>query len=806
MSNQIKNSYLDTALPAEERARLLLAELSLEEKMAQLTGIFVMPGMEEMVRGHLKAGIGQVSALISAACTIKEDAAAWQRKLQGIIMEEGEHHIPAIFHSEGLAGALVQESVSFPLEINRGAAFDVELERKIGEVISRQINAFGFTHVFAPVLDIARNSRFGRQGEAYGEDPTLIAALGTAYVRGIQETETDGRHLEAVAKHFLAYHDSQGGVNAANAEVGERLLDEVHGKPFQAAIKEGNLRGVMPCYCSLNGLPVHASKKYLIDLLRTEMGFDGVVVSDYGAVNNVHYRQGISETPVDAGIRCMKAGTDMELPTAACFTDELKAKFASGEEDIAILDRAVLRVLEAKFRMGIFEHPFSLIGEELNQVMHHEEDVRLAMQSAQESIILLKNDGILPLKDSEKTIAVVGPQAVNARFYFGGYTRLSMVEGSLATANAMAGVGAGGDTSQIKMLRVPGTDIQEDDTEEFHNILKRLHPECRNLFTVLKEQMPQTKFLYAKGYHKAGADTSLFQEALEVVKQADMVILTLGGKCGSGSISTMGEGVDSTNINLPECQDAFIREVQKLGKPMVGVHFDGRPISSDTADECLDAIIEAFAPAEFGAEAVVNVLTGVYNPSGKMPLCTAYNAGQIPVYYNHPNGSCWNQGESVGFANYVDAPHTPRYYFGHGLSYTTFEYENLVISKKEASPMENFQVSLTITNTGAVEGTEVVQLYLKDIKASMTRPVMELQGFARVSLLPEETKKVTFEINPSLMAFLDEDMKWKIEKGEIQVLVGSSSNDIRLIGSFAVTDDMWIEGRNRKFYADVILC
>ena len=267
----------------------------------------------------------------------------------------------------------------------------------------------------------------------------------------------------------------------------------------------------------------------------------------------------------------------------------------------------------------------------------------------------------------------------------------------------------------------------------------------------------------------------------------------------------MGEGVDSTNINLPECQDAFIREVQKLGKPMIGVHFDGRPISSDAADECLNAIIEAFAPAEFGAEAVVNVLTGVYNPSGKLPLCTAYNAGQIPVYYNHPNGSCWNQGENVGFANYVDAPHTPRYYFGHGLSYTTFAYENLVISKKEVAPIENIQVSLNITNTGKVEGAEVVQLYLKDVKASMTRPVMELQGFARVNLLPEEVKKVTFEINPSLMAFLDEDMKWKIEKGEIQVLVGSSSNDIRLKDSFTVTDDMWIEGRNRRFYAKVIL-
>lgn len=794
--------YMDTTLSPKERAQALLEKLSLEEKMAQVTGTLVMPGMEEKAAGQFQNGIGEVSALVSAACETKEDAVKWQSNLQKMIMEENRYHIPAIFHSEGLAGALVAGSESFPLEINRGASFDPELERKIGEIISRQIAACGYTHVFAPVLDLTKDARFGRMGEAYGEDPTLVAAMGTAYTKGIQEIETDGRHLEAVAKHFLAYHECMGGINATSAQVSERQLQELHAKPFQAAIRDGKLRGIMPCYCSLNDLPVHASRKYLTDLLRKDMGFDGVIASDYGAVNHVYTRQHVCENQAEAGARCLKAGTDLELPMAACYGAELREKFEKGEEDIAILDQAVLRMLEAKFRMGLFEHPYALGGESLQKNMHHGNEKTVSMQAAQESIILLKNDGILPLKDEKKTIALIGPQAVNAGFYFGGYTRLSMLEGSLATANAMAGVGAGGDTSAMQMQCVPGTNIQEDDTEEFHQILKKVHPDCRNLFEVLKEQLPSAHIRHAKGYHKAGADQSLFAEALEVVKTADLVILTLGGKCGSGSIATMGEGVDTTDINLPECQDAFIREVHKLGKPVIGVHFDGKPISSDVADECLDAIIEAFEPGEYGAEAVSNVLTGAYNPSGKLPVCVAYNAGQIQVYYNHPNGSCWHQGESVGFANYVNTPHTPRYYFGHGLSYTDFAYRDLLLDKKEVTPGEAVKVSCTIENTGTVKGTETVQLYLKDVSASMTRPVMELGGFVRADLLPGEKKTVEFQFDPGILAFLDEDMRWKIEKGEIQVLIGASSEDIRLQDSFMITEDLWIQGKDRMLVAD----
>ena len=793
--------YQDTKRTPSERAKDLLDKMSLEEKMGQIVGAWARKGEEEELKITRSCGIGQISTLEFRSCESLEEAAAWQRSLQDRIMAASPHHIPAVFHMEGLCGAFIQDTTPFPSGVNRGASFDSDLEQQLGEIVSRQEAACGITQILAPVLDISRDSRMGRQSEPYGEDPTLSAAMGAAFTKGIQETETAGRRPESAAKHFLGFHNSQGGIHGANVDTGDRLLYEIYGKPFQAAITEAGLHGVMPCYCSIDGLPIHASRKYLTGLLREEMGFDGVTVSDYCGADNVYHVQHVTESKGEAGRRCLSAGLDVELPEVSVYGDELKAQFESGETDPAILDRAVLRVLEAKFRMGLFENPYALTGKALAETVHHQEDEALSMKSAQESIILIKNNGALPLKGSEKTIAVIGPHAANARYYFGGYTHLSMVEAIHAAANSMAGVGAGGDTASIRFERVPGTNVQADETEQFEEVLRKLHPDCRNLLQVLQEELPEVKILYAPGYPKAGADESGFAEALEIIKEADAVILTLGGKNGSGSIATMAEGVDGTDINLPACQDAFIRQAASLGKPMIGVHFDGRPISSDTADACLDAIVEAFTPAKYAAEAVVNVLTGKYNPSGKMPLTTARSAGQIPIYYNHPNGSAWHQGPSIGFSDYVDMPHTPRYCFGHGLSYTDFEYSDLQLARRNVKPDEELAICLKIKNTGSVSGTEVVQLYLRDVQASMIRPVKELQGFIRVNLLPGEEKTICFSVKPDQMAFLDEDMRWLVEKGEIEVQIGSSSEDIRLKDSFMVTENAWIEGKNRRFYA-----
>lgn len=642
----------------------------------------------------------------------------------------------------------------------------------------------------------------GRQGETYGEDPALASAMGAAYTKGIQKKETAGRKTESVAKHFLAFHNSNGGIHGAVSDTPPRLLEEIYGKPFQAAIQESDLLGIMPCYCTVNGEPVSASYGLLTKLLRDEMGFQGLCISDYGAVGNTHGSQHVGETLEDAGLLCLKAGMDMELPNPSGFGEKFLEKFRTGKADISALNRAVLRVLTAKFRMGLFEHPFSLQGEELKGVFSQKTDREVSLQSAKESLVLLKNNGVLPIGSDVKKIAVIGPHADCARKFFGGYTHMCMMESTYAIANSIAGVSGVKVAKPEEIKTVPGTNIQSDETEEFDQILRRQKPDCRSLLEELREKLPDVEVSYSYGYYIAGEDESHFEEALEKIKEADLVILTLGGKHGTCSMSSMGEGVDGSNINLPKGQDEFIKRAAAFGKPMVGVHFDGRPISSDIADKYLDGILEAWSPAETGAEAVVSVLLGEYNPGGKMPITTAYHAGQIPVYYNHQYNSCWDQVGSIGFANYVDLPHTPRYCFGHGLSYTQFFYSDLKLSKKEIGPFETIEIRVDVENVGSRVGDEVVQLYLRDLYASMARPVKELAGFKRIILAPGEKQTVIFEVKASQMAFLDMNMQWKVEKGTFLAEVGSSSQDIRLKDEYKVTEDGWLEGKDRGFYAN----
>ncbi len=798
--------YLDITLQPEERAGLLLAEMSIEEKMAQINCIFPFENSYldyDKISAWTKNGIGEVSTLEMRRFGTLQEAAGWQKKVQEMIMENSRHHIPAIFHMEGLCGAFIQDAASFPAGIGRGAGFDPELEEEIAEIVSRQETACGITHVLAPVLDISRDSRLGRQGETYGEDPVLASALGAAYTRGIQKKVTDGRRAESVAKHFLAFHNSEGGIHGASSSTTSRLLEEIYAKPFQAAVRESGLLGVMPCYCLIDGEPASASRRLLTEFLREEIGFEGLCVSDYGAVGNVHHSQHVCETIEEAGVRCLEAGMDIEMPSPAGFGEKLMELFREGKADMALLDRAVLRVLTAKFRMGLFEHPFALQGEELENIFADEKAYAVSLRSARESMVLLKNNGVLPIEKEVKKIAVIGPHADSARKFFGGYTHLCMMESTFAAANSIAGVDGNETADGRNIITVPGTDIQSDETEEFDAILHRQKPGCKSLLEELRERLPDTEITYSYGYFIAGENESCFEEALDAVKEADLVILTLGGKHGTCSVASMGEGVDASDINLPGCQDSFIRQAKTFGKPMVGVHLNGRPISSDTADECLDAILEAWSPSEAGAEAIADVLLGVYNPGGRMPVTTAYHAGQLPVYYNHPYNSQWHQTGSIGFPNYVDLPHTPRYDFGYGLSYTAFAYSHFRISERKISPFGVVEIEADVENVGEREGDEVVQLYLADSYASMARPVKELAGFKRITLKPGEKKTVSFQVQGSQVAFLDRDMRWKVEKGVIQAEIGSSSEDIRLQGEYFVTEDGWIQGRDRGLYAKV---
>ena len=794
-------AYENTARTPRERAKLLLTELSLAEKIAQLGCAFPRNLGDLRSMEPCGLGIGQVSTLEMRNLGTPDECARFQREYQELIMARSPHHIPAIFHMEGLCGPLFQGTTSFPAGIARASGWDPDLEREIGDIVGRQERALGITQTFAPVLDVARDPRMGRQGETYGEDPTLCACLGTAYAKGLQSGETGGRRSDAVAKHFLGFHQSAGGIHGAHCEISARTLRETFAKPFQAAITEAELQGVMPCYCTINGEPVHASRALLTELLREEMGFSGLTVSDYGAVGNIHRSQHAARSMPEAGAAALNAGMDMELQCRDCYTEELIPLIKAGKLDISLIDRAVERVLTAKFRMGLFEHPFAYTGEELTALLHREEDGEVSLRSARESLILLKNNGALPISKAVRKIALIGPHAGNARYLFGGYTHMDMAVAALAANVSMAGIEPKPWQNGV-YTPIPGTPIQPDDDPRFDEVLRRQKPACENLLEGLRRELPNAEVSYAVGYPIAGNDRSGYDEALKLAGQADLVILTLGGKYGSSSVSSVGEGIDASEIGLPACQEGMIEKLAELGKPVVGIHFSGRPISSDVADEKLDAILEAWAPAETGARAICEVLSGACNPGGKLPVTVARHAGQLPIYYDHPYGSMWSQGESIGFQNYVDLPHTPRYPFGFGLSYTEFTYSDLHIAKDALTPEESLEISCKVKNTGKAAGTEIVQFYIRDPFATMVRPILELAGFARVELAPGEEKAAHFRLKLSQLAFLDQEMRWKVEAGEVELLLGASSQDIRLTGKIRIQEDAFVEGKTRGFFAE----
>lgn len=802
MSTQTASPWMDGRLTAGARADLLLAELSLDQKMAQVSCYFPTDiGDTAGFAERFPYGIGGVSCLETRSARTLDEVTAFQRRVQSEAMGSSGYGIPAIFHMEGLCGAYLPGATSFPSGLGRGATWDVDLEREIGEIVGRQERAVGVTHTLAPVVDVSRDPRMGRQGESYGEDPTLAAALGVALTLGLQQEDPAGRRTEAVAKHFVGSHHTEGGIHGAHCDVPDRPLVEVYGKPFQAAITLGGLRGVMPSYNSVSGEPVSASSRLLTTLLREQMRFDGLLVSDYGAVGNLHSVQRVAPSLAHAGLAALRAGMDMELHVPQGFGSDLRDWFARGRADIALLDRAVHQVLTAKFRMGLFENPLAPHAAERDEAFRSPSGPAVALQAARESLVLLRNDGALPLRSDVRTIAVIGCHAASARFFFGGYTHYSMAEGKLAANSSMAGLTTRGDDLRTVTDTLAGTGIEASDRPEFEELLERQRPGIRSLLDELRVRLPDTEVGWAVGYPFAGDDDSGHDEALALAARADVVLLTLGGKHGTASIASMGEGIDATDINLPRCQDELIVKLARLGKPMIGVHLDGRPVSSDVADTHLAALLEAWSPAEGGAEAIVDVLTGTHGPSGRLPVSVAHNAGQVPVYYNHPHGSAWHQGESIGFPDYVDAPHTPRYVFGHGLTYTTFDYAGLTLSHHEVEAGDTVDIALDVTNTGDRAGTEVVQLYLSDRFASVSRPVLELGGFRRVELEPGQTARVDFRLDVSQVAFLDADLRWRVEAGEVDVLVGASSEDVRLADTLSIRADAVVDGATRGFFA-----
>lgn len=782
----------------KQRALELLNELSLDEKIAQVNCYWFPAdkGIKELAE-KVKNGIGVVSCLECRGHDL-EYAVNIINKIQKKVIESSPHNIPAIFHMEGLCGLLINGAATFPSGIMRGASFDYELEEQIGKCVGDQAASVGISHVFAPVLDVTRDARFGRMYESYGEDETLVAKMGVAYTQGLQDDSREIK-VEGVAKHFLGFHKGMGGLHGCDCVISESELREVYAKPFEAAISLAGLRGVMPCYNIINGELASASEYLLTDFLRNELGFDGLAVSDYCAIMNMCENNKIAQNKYEAGFKALLAGMDVEQQFPYGFGEELKAKFMSGEADIALLDRAVLHVLEAKFRMGLFEKPYADDFEEVSRKFYKGED--LCLKSALEGGVLLKNDGVLPLKKSYKKIAVIGYHGTTVRGMFGGYTNLSMYEGLVGDQTTMAGLEVGTNTVQEKY---PGTNVRKENAffEKFEDFAREIEPNSLTICQELERAFPDSKIVYAKGYDFIGNDESGFAEALKVIEDSDIAILTLGGKCGTGALCSMGENINSANINLPQAQEEFIKKAAKLNKPLVGVHFDGRPISSDAADKYLNAILEMWNPARYGAKATVKILKGEYNPSGKLPVCVAHSSGQLPLYYSHFIGSSYNTNEFYKDVAYIDSPLTPRYPFGFGLSYTQFKYSDLKISKTNLSAGDSFILSVKVENAGNADGDEIVQLYCKDDYASVARPNKSLLGFQRVSLKKGESKIIEFKVNTNIFAFYDNYKKaWRIEKGDISLFVGASSADIKLSDSVYIACDSTVNKHDKAFFA-----
>jgi beta-glucosidase len=771
----------------KQRVETLLFQMTLEEKLAQIGSCWMFELQTKgnpdpaKINAKLGHGIGQISRVGGASTLDPISAARAGNQIQKFLVEKTRLGIPAILHEESCSGAMLLGGTAFPQMIGLASTFQPSLAEKMTCTIRKQLLAVGARQSLAPVLDVSRDPRWGRTEETFGEDPTLVSHFGMAYVRGLQgENLADG--IMATGKHFIGHSLSQGGQNCAPVHVGQRELYDTFLAPFQAVIRDAGLASIMNSYPELDGEVVATSHHILTDLLRDELGFDGLVVSDYEAVlmiQNFHHAAVDQST---AGRLAIEAGIDVELPTVVCFGDPLKTALEAGDLDIETVDTAVCRHLHKKIELDLFNNPYVDEGRVL-EVFETSEQRELAREIARKSMVLLKNDGLLPLKKTINSLAVIGPSADSSRNQLGDYS-------FEATKELMT------------LLPIADSSFADCDAEAFarHNI---------RVITILEgikaAVSPKQKVLYAKGCENLDADPRGFDEAIKIAQQADVVVLVLGDRSGLVPTCTTGETRDSVDLRLPGVQEDLARAILATGKPVAAVLINGRPYAIPWLEKSANAILEAWLPGEEGGAAVADVLFGDANPGGKLPVTFPRHVGQLPIFYNHkPSGM-----KSHWYGDYVSEKATPLYPFGHGLSYTTFEYSDLLINRmtnvrgKQARGGETVNISLRVANTGRVRGDEVVQLYICDEVASVPRPMKELKGYARLTLEPDESKTVTFSLPIEQLAFYDAELNLVLEPGWILVMTGSSSSDIRLTGRFEIEGNRKIPVKKRVFVCPV---
>src|SRR5580698_2921728 len=735
--------YRDPKLSVDKRVADLLARMTPAEQVAQLVSVNwehthlddpkTHAFSPELAQKLIADGIGEITRPSD-----RHDAAgavAYANAIQKFLVEKTRLGIPTLLHEEALHGFVAPAGTSFPQALGLAATFDPALSEQIFAVAARQARARGVQHVLAPVLDVARDPRWGRIEETYGEDPYLVTRMGVAAIQGFQGRHAagapvDAQHVLATAKHFTAHGTPEGGRNTAPGNYSPHVVREVFLPPFEAAVREAGVATVMASYNELDGLPSHANHWLLTDLLRGEYGFPGLVVSDYFGVAELERKHHVVADLPASGRKALEAGVDLEVPEAAGFKT-LVADQKAGRVSQASIDRAVARVLRAKFLLGLFEHPYvdpKLEGE-------RPADRTLARQAADEAIVLLKNSGnLLPLDAARlKTLAVIGPNAATVRL--GGYSGVpdrpvSVVDGLRAKLG-----------DKVKVVTAPGCGLTTGNRGWSDDLVTLSDPR---------------------------EDAHLTVEAAKLAATADVVLLVLGQ---NEQLSREGwadnhQG-DRTSLDLPGKQMELARAVLAAGKPTILLLIHGSPLTIPELEHAVPAILDGFYLGEETGTAVADVLFGDVSPAGRLPVSVPRAIGTIPAYYDYkPSARRLYLFEQPG----------PEWPFGFGLSYTTFKYDRLAVKPERIAPDGKTTVSVTVTNTGKRASDEVVQLYIHDVVSSVTRPVQELKGFRRIHLKPGESKKVEFSLGFDELSFYDVNMKRIVEPGRFEVMVGGSSD------------------------------
>lgn len=746
--NSAQPDYKNPQLPVEQRVADLLSRMTLEEKVAQTHALRqqklrIMDEhgnfSPEKAQSVLAYGIGQITR--ASEYKNPKQTAVFTNAIQRYLREHTRLGIPAIIHEESLHGFVARGATSFPQAIALASTWDPDLVQKVFGVAAAEIRARGGQQALTPVLDVARDPRWGRTEETYGEDPYLAARMGVACVQGFQGKgpNIDKQHIIASTKHFAVHGQPEAGTNAAPGNYSERIVREAFLPSFQAAITEAGAMSLMPSYNEIDGVPSHANRWLLGQVLRQEWGFQGFVVADYDAISQLQTVHHVVNGKEEAAKRALEAGVDIELPDIDCYAT-LAQQVKDGRIAEADLDKAVRRILRAKLLLGLFEEPF-VDPEAVDSLTNTPEHRALALQAAREAIILLKNENsLLPLDGKKlKSVAVIGPNA--ALCHLGGYSEdpgklVSVLDGIKAKV---------GDT--VKVLYAEGCKITANDQG-----WRSWHAD--------KVELPNP-----------AEEDKRIAEAVRAGKESDVALLVLGGNEQTSREAWAETHLgDRDSLDLIGKQNDLVKAVLAVGKPTVVLLINGRPLSINYIAENVPAILEGWYLGEETGTAVADVLFGDYNPAGRLPITVPRSVGQLPDYYNH---------KPSAQRGYLFSPKGPLFPFGFGLSYTTFKYSNLRLSSEKIGPSGRTTASVDVTNSGKLAGEEVVQLYIRDEVSSVTRPVQELKGFRRITLNPGETKTAEFTQGPEELSFLNAEMKRVVEPGFFNVMVGPSSVNLQ---------------------------